>query len=171
MQSGVLCLLTMIAIVIKKEQTTKCQAAVFSKQGSRGQPESLSLYLLHHNPSLNSPQATTGQLCVNFKANHGSLTLTEMRFRGKKSCWRRGLEPGGRALSGISEPFSPGSGAWHGSQRCQMAEARGCGPRPQSPQFSQSIVSDSLQPHGLQHARPPGQSPTPGAGSNSCPLS
>ena len=133
MQSAVLCLLTMIAIIIKKEQTTKFQAAVFSKQGSRGQPESLSLYLLHHNPSLNSPQATTGQLCVNFKANHGSLTLTEMRFRGKKSCWRRGLEPGGRALSGISEPFSPGSGAWHGSQRCQMAEARGCGPRPQSP--------------------------------------
>ena len=37
-----------------------------------------------------------------------------------------------------------------------------------SVQFSQSIVSDSLQPHGLQHARPPGLSPTPGAGSNSC---
>ena len=29
-------------------------------------------------------------------------------------------------------------------------------------QFSRSVVSDSLQPHGLQHARPPCPSPTPG---------
>ena len=32
-------------------------------------------------------------------------------------------------------------------------------------------MSDSLQLHGLQHARPPCLSPTPGACSNSCPLS
>ena len=38
-------------------------------------------------------------------------------------------------------------------------------------QFSRSIVSDSLQPHGLQHARPPCPSPTPGDYSNSRPLS
>ena len=31
-------------------------------------------------------------------------------------------------------------------------------------------MSDSLQPHGLQHARPPCPSPTPGVYSNSCPL-
>ena len=37
-------------------------------------------------------------------------------------------------------------------------------------QFS-SVVSDSLRPHGLQHARLPFPSPTPGAYSNSCPLS
>ena len=30
-------------------------------------------------------------------------------------------------------------------------------------QFSCSVVSDSLQPHGLWHARPPYLSPTPGA--------
>ena len=29
----------------------------------------------------------------------------------------------------------------------------------------------TLQPHGLQHARPPCPSPTPGVHSNSCPLS
>ena len=40
-----------------------------------------------------------------------------------------------------------------------------------SVQFSCSVVSDSLQPHGLQHARPPCPSPTPGACWNSCPLS
>ena len=38
-------------------------------------------------------------------------------------------------------------------------------------QFSRSIVSDFLWPHGLQHTRPPCPSPTPRAYSNSCPLS
>ena len=36
-------------------------------------------------------------------------------------------------------------------------------------QFSYSVVSDSLQPHELQHARPPCPSPTPGVHSNSRP--
>ena len=40
-----------------------------------------------------------------------------------------------------------------------------------SVQFSCSVMSDSLWPHGLQHARPPCPSPTPGACSNSCPSS
>ena len=38
-------------------------------------------------------------------------------------------------------------------------------------QFSSSVVSNSLWLHGLQHTRPPCPSPTPGAYSNSCPLS
>ena len=38
-------------------------------------------------------------------------------------------------------------------------------------QFSHSVLSDILWPHGLQHARPPYPSPTPGACSSSCPLS
>ena len=40
-----------------------------------------------------------------------------------------------------------------------------------SVQFSHSVVSDSLRPHGLQHARPPCPSPTPRVYSNSSPLS
>ena len=40
-----------------------------------------------------------------------------------------------------------------------------------SVQFSRSVLSDFLWPHGLQHARPPYPSPTPGACSNSCPSS
>ena len=40
-----------------------------------------------------------------------------------------------------------------------------------SVQFSHSVMSDSLQPHGLQHARPPCPLPTPGIYSNSCPSS
>ena len=38
-------------------------------------------------------------------------------------------------------------------------------------QFSHSVMSDSLRPHGPQHTRPPCPSPTPGVYSNSCPLS
>ena len=40
-----------------------------------------------------------------------------------------------------------------------------------SVQFSRSVMSNSSWPHGLQHARPPCPSPTPGIYSNSCPLS
>ena len=40
-----------------------------------------------------------------------------------------------------------------------------------SVQFICSVMSDSLQFHGLQHSRPPCPSPTPGVYSNPCPLS
>ena len=45
-----------------------------------------------------------------------------------------------------------------------------CSPQFSSVQFSHSVMSASLQSHGLQHARPPCPSPTPGVYSNSCPL-
>ena len=40
----------------------------------------------------------------------------------------------------------------------------GAGGTPGKPsvRFSRSVMSDSLEPHGLQHARPPCPSPTPG---------
>ena len=40
-----------------------------------------------------------------------------------------------------------------------------------SVQFSRWVLSDSLRPHELQHARPPCPSPTPRVHSNSCPSS
>ena len=40
-----------------------------------------------------------------------------------------------------------------------------------SVKFSRSVVSDSLWPHELQHARPPCLLPTPEVHSNPCPLS
>ena len=40
-----------------------------------------------------------------------------------------------------------------------------------SVQFSCSVVSDSLWPHGLQHTRPPCPIPTPRVYPNSCPFS
>ena len=44
-------------------------------------------------------------------------------------------------------------------------------PQVSSVQFSPSVVSDSLRPHELQHARPPCPSPTPGVHSDSHPSS
>ena len=38
-------------------------------------------------------------------------------------------------------------------------------------QFSRSVMSDSLQSHGLEHSRPPCPLSTPGVHSNSCPSS
>ena len=40
-----------------------------------------------------------------------------------------------------------------------------------SVQFSHSVMSDSLRPHELQHARSPCPSPTPGVHPNPCPSS
>ena len=40
-----------------------------------------------------------------------------------------------------------------------------------SVQFSHSVMSNSLQPHGLHHTRLPCPSPTPRVHPNSCPLS
>ena len=62
-----------------------------------------------------------------------------------------------------SSSLPPGSHTWLGpSQKF---------PQFSSVQFSRSVVSNSLHPHGLQHARLPCPSPTPGTYSNSCPNS
>ena len=53
------------------------------------------------------------------------------------------------------------------NQRCTICSIRDLS----SVQFSHSVMSNSLQPHGMQHARLPCPSPTPGVYSNLCPLS
>ena len=71
-------------------------------------------------------------------------------------------------------------GVWGRMDTCiWMAESLHCSPETitilfvnrLSVPFSRSVMSDSLQPHDSQHARPPCPSPTPGDYSNSCPLS
>ena len=54
----------------------------------------------------------------------------------------------------------------------QIFVSRHCSPiKETKAPFSRSVVSDSLRPDGLQYARLPCPSPTPGVYSNSCPLS
>ena len=53
----------------------------------------------------------------------------------------------------------------------QYSQIRGFPAGLSSVQFSHSVMSDSLQPHELQHTRLPCPLPTPGTCSNSCPLS
>ena len=69
---------------------------------------------------------------------------------------------------------------WDAIQFCNYSEQKGQRSKIQiarlslkfsSVQFSHLVVSNSLQLHGLQHARPPCPSPTPGVWSNLCPLS
>ena len=67
-----------------------------------------------------------------------------------------------RILEWVAYPFSRGSSQprnWTGIYHVY------------SVQFSPSVMSDSLQLHGLQHTRPPCPSPSLGVYSNSCPLS
>ena len=66
-----------------------------------------------------------------------------------------------------SLPLSQRQGGWIKNQ-WSVIESIIC---IQGVQFSCSVTSDSLQPHGLQHARPLCPSPTPGVYSNSCPSS
>ena len=51
--------------------------------------------------------------------------------------------------------------------KARLSQSWHCG----SVQFSHSVMSESLWPHGLQHARLPCPLPTAGACSNSCPSS
>ena len=60
----------------------------------------------------------------------------------------------------------PGRVQSMGSQRVRHEQASD---HISSVQFSRSVVSDSLQPHESQHARPPCPSPTPGVHSDSRP--
>ena len=83
--------------------------------------------------------------------------------------WAPFPPPGDLPNPGI-EPMSLTSPAWE--ERFFTTSATWEAPFLEvSVQFSCLIVSDSLRPHELQHARPPCPSPSPGVHSNSCPLS
>ena len=76
-------------------------------------------------------------------------------------------KPWGNVISILLSEKSPSQKAtyctipviWHHSTK---------GKTSRSIQFSHSVVSNSLQPHGLQHTRPPYPSPTPRTYSKSC---
>ena len=58
-----------------------------------------------------------------------------------------------------------------GESRCFLDHRMPTSIRHSSVQFSRSVVSSSLRPHGLQHTRLSCPSPTPRGCSDSCPLS
>ena len=84
---------------------------------------------------------------------------------------------GPSGLAGGSNPWSLQGLLWTGYPAEEghdwkgRKEAIGCPMRFSSVQFSGSVMSNPLQLHELQHARPPCPSLTPGVYSNSCPLS
>ena len=57
------------------------------------------------------------------------------------------------------------------SVSCMHLKSIACLHQFSSIHFSHTVMSDSLRPHGLQHARPLCPSPTPGVHPNSCTLS
>ena len=77
-----------------------------------------------------------------------------------------------RHWGGQDEKTEAGEGFDHGF--CGISEGKrrqGRVSRFSSVQFGCSVISDSLRPHELQHARPPCPSSTPGVYPNPCPLS
>ena len=96
--------------------------------------------------------------------------LKEMEIPDHLNCFLRNLYAGQEATVGTGygkiDWFKIGKGVCQGCilSPCLFIHSI-------SYQFSRSVVSDSLWPHELQHARPPCPSPTPGVYSNSCPLS
>ena len=60
---------------------------------------------------------------------------------------------------------------WLDAKQCEFYFVRNCTFLFSSVQLICSVMSDSLWPHGMQHARLACPSPTPRAYSNSCPLS
>ena len=75
--------------------------------------------------------------------------------------------------SALQEPLSDSSLGYISGieKRSDPEKFKRPGPNTNSVQFSRSVVSNSLWPHGFQHSRLPCPSPTLGDYSNPCPLS
>ena len=104
----------------------------------------------------------------------------EVLRRGSQISWDLSSVGASEGVSGAETPGCPWSqtwpwGVWLMSPITQTPILMDTSPCAQqlkvTVQFSRLVVSDSLWPCGLQHARPPCPSPTHGACSNSCPLS
>ena len=102
------------------------------------------------------------------------IKLRELRYNARLFL-EEGVETHATILARrIPWTEEPGAAQSTGSQKSDMTEATEQAPKTyleDSAQLTRSVVSDSLRPHELQHARPPGPSPTLGVHSDSCPSS
>ena len=113
---------------------------------------------------------------MNWKNTSHSGLKTFWEVSGRGLCWGSPPVRGSAFPQGLAQPFrisSPRLSSWRKEKdrRFQVGENKAPLCLFTSVQFSHSVVSDSLQPHESQHARPPCPSPTPGVHSDSCPLS
>ena len=101
-----------------------------------------------------------GPRSASFSCSRSFSLYTKLRLKRKRFLWRRD----NRVLC-ISLIFYS---VWKGKEKNVFLYGR----NPlSSAQLSHSVVSDSLRPHELQHARPPCPSPTSGVHSDSRPSS
>ena len=103
---------------------------------------------------MDSPRNSLGQ-----NTGVGSLSLLQGIFPTQRS--NPGLLHCGRILYQLGHKGSP----------YRPLQSTECSSLCYTVQFSCSVTSDSLQPHGLQHTRLPCPSPAPRVCSNSCPSS
>ena len=112
---------------------------------------------------------------------HSRLILYQLSYQGsptekqQQSLTDKGREfpssPAVRTFPGLSAFTAEGLGnPWLGELR-SCKDSKCSQTKGSSVQFSHSVMSDSLWPHGLQNTRLPCPSQTPRAYSNSCPLS
>ena len=100
-----------------------------------------------------------------------SVVFDSLRPHGLYSPWNSpGKNTGVGSLSLLQGTF-PTQGSNPGLSHCRQTLYQLSHKVFRSDQISRSVVSDSLRPHDLQHARPPCPSPTPAVHSNSCPSS
>ena len=96
-----------------------------------------------------------------------------LRPRGLYSSWNSPGQKSGMGSCSLLQGIFPIQGSDPGLPHCMqiLYQLSHQGSPFSSIQFSHSVMSNSLRPHELQHARPPCSSPTPVACSNSCPSS
>ena len=104
-----------------------------------------------------------------FLKSSNCLKIYPTRFPGVQSASLHPELPQG--LLKVSSYSSVGFNLHRGAWQMPLYSVVGNALQFSSIQFSCSVVSDSLRPHELQHARPPCPSQTPGVYSNSCPSS
>ena len=149
---------------VKKQQLEPVRARQEQRTGSKLGKENVKAVYCH--PAyLTFMQSTSGEMLGWMKDKlksrfQGTISITQIcRWHQPYSRkWRRTKEPLDESERGDRKVGV--------KLNIQKTKIMASGPI-SSVQFSHSVLSDSLRPHELQHARPPCASPTPGVHSDS----